>query len=410
MHKRLFHALYVLTCWVIVLPILCLTAICAKIYRSVRSIFVKIKKPKLIWCGAPMHSLSAASDALSVGGYDSFSVATHRTSNNLSGQFDVMLITEQRLWFGLNTVAYIVRCVSLMVSSMFTRDIVHCFFSGGILGHTPLASVEVSLWKFVGCKVIVFPYGTDGFVYAELPDAPWAKALKETYPRSRRVDMKFKRGIKRMSKQADCVIGCMVHTVNLPRVDVWPVLWYPAGKMEASVGLLRSDKTFRVVHPSNHRAIKGTNSLIAAVDNLQRKGLDISLDVIENVTIEESRKRVAKSDVVVDQLLMGYAMTALEGLTSGKIVISGYDNSEIYAPFYKNSYLKECPIIQGSPETIEDVLFNLYMDSAAQENIKQSSLAYIEKRHSNEACVDLFEAIYAKIYWKKNVNLLNLYK
>lgn len=396
-----FHTLYVMGCWVFVFPILILCAVLARLARLFRG----ARKPHLIWAGAPMPSLTTASQALRDRGYDSLTVVNQHTSNNHAGQFDVMLADEVVRVKGLNTPLYLARVIRAFIVSLFTRDILHCFFNGGILGHSPLARVEAFLWKLSGGKLVIFAYGQDGFIYADLPDEDWAKALTQTYPRSESRDLGFARRIKAMARAADCVVGCAVHTVNLPRVDIWPVLWYPAPDLNHITVETRSGETVHVAHPTNHRVIKGTQALITAVERLSASGLSIDLDIIENVSIEQSRARLARADIVVDQLLMGYAMTALEGLALGKPVISGFSEGGIYAPFYEKSYLGECPIVMADPETIERVLGELCRNQAQRATLAKAGTQYLNSYHSPKACADMFEAIYANVWNGQDVNL-----
>lgn len=405
MRDQAFRILYHAFSWLIILPFLFLMSLCARVVR----LYPRRHKPRLLWAGAPMPSLITASNALKMSSFDSLTVVNQRNSNTYNGQFDVMLMSEVRLPKGLNAAAYLLRCVIAFTKSLFTRDILHSFFNGGILGNTTLLRAEAFLWKLSGGKLILFAYGQDGFVYSSLPDEEWANALKSTYPRTPKQDRQFAKRIYRLSKIADCVVGCVVHTVTLPRVDIWPVLWYPAPDLSVNVQKNPSLSTMKIAHPTNHRAIKGTNSLIEAVEDLKSQGLDISLDVIENVDVRASRDRLAQADIVVDQLLMGYAMTALEGLALGKVVISGIDSTDMYKPFYEKSYLQECPIVRANPKNIAEVIKYLYENNEEQESIKQASLSYKKFRHSSEACSNMFNAIYEKIYYNHDVNLSQYY-
>ena len=274
--------------------------------------------------------------------------------------------------------------------------------------------MEAFLWKLSRGKLILFPYGKDAFVYSELPKTEWANALKSTYPRDAKLDEIFSQRIETLSKAADCVVGCIVHTVNLPRVDIWPVLWYPAPNLESLVQVNDGPKgedraTLSIAHPSNHRKIKGTECLVSAVNRLRSEGLDISLDVIEGVDINKSRERLSKADVIVDQLMMGYAMTALEGLALGKVVISGFDHGALYQPFYAKSYLGECPIIPAGPDNIEDILRDLYANPDKCNKLRAAGRAYLAHRHSDKACVKLFETIYKHISNPNPLQLENFY-
>ena len=46
------------------------------------------------------------------------------------------------------------------------------------------------------------------------------------------------------------------------------------------------------------------------------------------------------ADIHVDQLLMGYAMSAIEGLATGLPVLSNLENEQITRVFRRFSYLK----------------------------------------------------------------------
>jgi len=404
--KKVFNSLYYSACWIVLFPFLLLMSICARLFRIVR----KSRKPRLLWAGAPMPSLMTASTAMVNAGYDSISIVNQLTSNNNPKQFDVMLLSKKRVMKGLNTPLYLTRTALSFTQSMFQRDILHSFFTGGILGNTPLIKIEPFLWKLSGGKHIVFPYGQDGFIYSSLPDMPWAKALKTTYPRTNKQDLVYAKRVKKLSKTADCVIGCMVHTACLPRIDVWPTLWYPAPKIDIKTNKKINDSNaLKIAHPTNHRDIKGTDSLIQAVEDLKTEGLNISLDIIEGVDINTSRSRMKQADIVVDQLLMGYAMTALEGMALGKIVISGFDNNALYKPFYENSYLSECPILRASPATIKDILKQLYENPQHHDAIKAATKIYCETYHSEDACVTLFETVYEAIETRNYGMLAKLY-
>jgi len=349
-----------------------------------------------------MPSLATASMAMRRAGYQSASLANQVYSNNVEGQFDHILPLSTRLPLGLNTPAYLARTAGHFIRAMFKVDIYHSFFSGGVLGHTPLQPIELSVVKLAGVKTVVMPYGSDAFVYSDLPDTPWARAIKRVYPRTKDQDRLVKDRIAQIAERADYVVGCIVHTANLPKVDKWTVLWYPPGH-DIKPGPLCDSETsdpLRIAHPSNHRAIKGTDSLIAAVDRLHDQGCNIELDIIEGVTITESRRRMARADIIIDQLLMGYAMTAIEGLAMRKVVVSGFNRTEpLYQPFYDRSYLSQCPIITASPDTIQDVLLKLYNDRNVISVIQSESYDYFQKFHSDAACVALFGDVYAELGW-----------
>ncbi len=85
----------------------------------------------------------------------------------------------------------------------------------------------------------------------------------------------------------------------------------------------RVDGQLRIAHAALSRRRKGTELVVAACDEL---GLD--LDVIENVRHDEVGPRLARADIVVDQLNSGwYGLFAIEAMAYGKPVV-GYLHDE----------------------------------------------------------------------------------
>ena len=385
------------------LPALWLLAVLTKLRRRPRA-------PgdwRLLWAGAPLPSLATASRALSAAGHDSASLATHRTTNTPDGLFDIQLETGAGLP-GFRAIAYCTRAILAFARELRRRDAVHMFFSGGVLNQTPLRDWEPKLWKRAGATLILMPYGSDAFVYHELPDEVWAEEIKATYPRAPALDRQIEKRITRFTELADCVVGAVVHTHTLPRVDAWPVLWYPPGDLPPASEPSAAN-VVRIAHPSNHRRIKGTDQLVEAVERLRARGLPVELDVIEGVDLEASRARLADADIVFDQLHMGYAMTAIEGMAMGRPVLSGINAGPTYAPFHANSYLGEAPIVAVTPETLEAELERLVSDADLRKRLGRAGRDYVARRHSDAATVELFREIYAAIADDDVARLATLY-
>ena len=115
----------------------------------------------------------------------------------------------------------------------------------------------------------------------------------------------------------------------LPRWDaVWPTMlsidtdeWSDPGFGEPA----RDDGTVTVIHAPNHRHVKGTQGLIDAVAELRDEGLDVELELVERRPNPEVLEAMRRADVVAEQFIVGYAMTAIEGMSVGKPVLSALD-------------------------------------------------------------------------------------
>jgi glycosyltransferase involved in cell wall biosynthesis len=373
-----------------------IAALAARLWRVVSR---KIEdRPRLVWAGVPVLSLSNASLAMEQAGYMSISISSARYHTMEEADFDQFVPSSQRYPKGCNSVHTLIRGALIFSKTLFSYDILHGLFNGAILGKTSLVDWEYRLWKLAGGKLVIMPYGGDAFIYAELPDKDWAEALRKVYPRSKREDEHTAWRVKTFSRKADAVVGCIVHDVCLPRSDYLPVLWYPAPlHLPAAAPKFLNPRPVQIVHPTNHRSIKGTDILVAAVSVLEQEGFAVELDVVEKTNHAETLQRLARADIVVDQLLFGYGLTALEGMAMAKPVVTGISKDPMYAHFREHSWLDEAPLISANSKSIIDTLRNLVSNPTQLYELGLAHRSYAETFHSNETTVALFEQIYADI-------------
>ena len=352
---------------------------------------------RLVWAGPPLLSLVTASDAMKSAGYKSWTIANATYDNDVTRRFDQEALFRRRSPYGLNTLLLSCRASMLFCRAMFEADVLHGYFNGAILARTPLAKWEYRLWKAAGNYLVLMAYGSDSFVYRTLPPARWARAVMETYPRTEREDQAVERNVMEGSKLADAVVGCIVHTACLPRVDFNPVLWYPFDPNLEPV-YPKAGRPVRIAHAANHQLIKGTEALEQAVARLVREGQPIELTVLERAKHADVLKAFAAADIVVDQLLFGYALAALEGMALGKVVITGIDNSDLYEPVRRQGLLDNLPIIFSSPEKIYEDLLSLVENAELRSTLGLSTRTYAETVHSSARTVELFSSVYDFIY------------
>lgn len=370
------------------------------------------RKPRLLWASSPIKSLAYMARAMSQAGYKSEVVVLESSPICNKNDFDRVLMPDlpqkkylmPLMWMIVNFRAYL-----FFAKALSSYDIFHFYFDGGVLRRTLLANFELKILKILNKQVVLMPYGSDAFVYDAISDPVWRHVLMAHYPFYGDQAKVIQKRIRKMTMRADVVVGCLVHIVNLPRWDILPLTCYPIDTKAIQPVYPKLEGKVRIAHAPNHRVIKGTEYLEAAIDRLQREGHQIELDIIEKVTNTEALQRISKADILVDQLIFGFALAALEGLALGKIVISGIESAETYKLFRHYSYLNECPIVPATIESIYEVLKKLLNQRESWEEIGQKSRAYVERRHSFAASVKMFEAIYQKIWWKEDVDLINFY-
>lgn len=145
--------------------------------------------------------------------------------------------------------------------------------------------------------------------------------------------------------------------------------------------LPRKEGSLRVGHAPTHRAFKGTDYVLRAVQELQEAGHDIQLDLIEGVSNAAARRRYEEVDVLVDQLLCGwYGGVALEAMALGKPVIA-YLRKEDFTHL-PTELCDQLPIVNADRGTIKDALLHLLqLDSESFTELQVRSRAFVETWH-----------------------------
>ncbi len=81
----------------------------------------------------------------------------------------------------------------------------------------------------------------------------------------------------------------------------------------------------KVAHSPTRKDLKNTDDLLAVVEALGREGLDLRLDLIDNVPNAECLARKQSAHVLFDHMQGYYGVSSLEGLSQGLAVIAGLD-------------------------------------------------------------------------------------
>ena len=133
-----------------------------------------------------------------------------------------------------------------------------------------------------------------------------------------------------------------------------------------------------VAHAPSDRGQKGTDLLLAAIDGLRGEGVNVRLDLIEGVSRAEVIERTARSDVVVDQLNIGwYGGFAVEAMALARPVLCHILEDEPG----DNPMGAELPIVRTSAETLREDLRSVLGDRERRLRLSAESRAFAERRH-----------------------------
>lgn len=113
----------------------------------------------------------------------------------------------------------------------------------------------------------------------------------------------------------------------------------------------------RIAHAPSRKEKKGTDVIIRAIQKIQRR-IPIEFDLIHGVSRSEALERIARSDIVIDQVTpFGmYGVVSIEALYLGKTVLCSIN------PAY---YPADCPIISvaGDGSDLESQLLRTIQDT-----------------------------------------------
>lgn len=293
--------------------------------------------------------------------------------------------------------------------------VLHTSFDGGALQDSACAPIEPSLLRAAGVKTVAITYGGDGAMYSRIRDLSVRHAFQLSYPDAARKEPSVEAKVARWTRDADCIIG-NIH--SLDGHGRWDILVGNA----AQIDLKRvkpittySDRdgrngAVRVLHTPNHRGVKGSEFLLAAVQRLRQEGLQIELVLLERVQNSEVLETMRTVDILAEQfVLQFYGLSGIEGLAAGLPVIANLSMDDYLQVLRRFSYLNECPIVAASVEMLTDVLRRLVTDPALRANLGRAGRQYAEKYHSYAMTRYLFGAIHRSLDGDRSVDLMNLF-
>ena len=353
------------------------------------------------------------SNSLKQIGYESETLMSEFYSINKKEDFD--LYFEDILKISKFRFKYL--CSEYVIFSYILKnyDIIHVPFKGLSLYDKWIKKNEIALFKKFGCKIVVLPYGGDFYQYSQIPDLSLRHVMQVNYPRAAKLEHEIKKNIEDLTIGADAIIAGL-QTPGLGRWDVFP---YNMVSIDIRVSDFNPERyndhngsngVVKIVHSPNHRYIKGTEYLIKAVEQLKNEGLNVELILLERKSNDEVLRILAvEADIMVEQLVSGYGLSGMEGMASGLPVLSNLSDENVTRAFRRYSYLNECPILSTTPENIKGNLEMLITRPDLRKQIGRASRQFLEKYQSNKMIQFVFDKVYDKILYKKDIDLMNMF-
>lgn len=137
----------------------------------------------------------------------------------------------------------------------------------------------------------------------------------------------------------------------------------------------------RILHAPSHRGVKGTDLILAALEELKAQGHAFELLLVEGMSNARAREVYASADVLIDQLFAGwYGGLAVELMALGKPVLAYIREDDLH--FIDPDMRAELPVLQVTPDTVLTALKSMIeMPREDLVALGRRSRAFVERWH-----------------------------
>lgn len=145
----------------------------------------------------------------------------------------------------------------------------------------------------------------------------------------------------------------------------------------------REPGPFRILHAPSNPEIKGTETVIRAVEKLNREDFEAELLLVQNKSHDEAMKIYARADLAVDQLHAGwYGAFAAEAMALGLPVLCYLRQSDLEKYV---SFRDEIPVVNTTEQDLYENLKALIQDKNRLWDLSEKGKSYAFKYHSPRA-------------------------
>ena len=277
----------------------------------------------------------------------------------------------------------------LFLYIIFNYKAIYIYFTGGALRNSRiLCNLEPFLYNFAKVKVVVLPYGMDVQDQRITNNLIYKDAYINDYPDFRFYNLETTQKIQLWQNTADFVLsGCdwikyMFYWDDI-MISHFAIDTEKRNKEIKKSHNFNKSNPLKILHAPNHTNLKGTEFLKRIIDKLKKKGLFISLNIVQGVNNSKMSNFIRNSDIIVDQLIIGwYAYLSIEGMSEGIPVMCYLEEDLIKFYKYKGILKDEIPIININLDNLEKKIEEFYYKPKLIKTIGKKSVDYVKKYHS----------------------------
>jgi glycosyltransferase involved in cell wall biosynthesis len=335
-------------------------------------------RPRSLWGVTPILTLALKARADRQLGFRSRSLVyvTYVTTS----QFDINLRKSYVVAYGLGLLPAFQRFV--LAWALMRYDVFHCFADWGLLdsrSRLQINTEELAAWRAAGKRLYVYAYGADVRTRDKtLALGRWNFCVDCTEPPKYCicVDSAGEENVSQIAKHATAMVSLgdmLVYMPGAKHLNYWPI---DIDRIKPGRPV-RVDGPLRIGHAPNHTHFKGSVYLEQVISRLQAGGHLVEYVKIQGVPNTQVIELFESCDLVADQFIGGaYGYTALEAMALGRPVLSFVRSRDLLdAP-------DECPIINTTPDTLEEVLTWVLNNRAQLAAIGEQGKSYVRRWHS----------------------------
>jgi glycosyl transferase family 1 len=188
-----------------------------------------------------------------------------------------------------------------------------------------------------------------------------------------------------------------------------PELWRPDLSIPPEHRVERRPSELRLYHSvgnadqrvaaGTRQSLKSTHIWFPLAERLRAEGRDVELFYATDIPNRDVRYYQLQSDVVCDMLTFGwFGANVREAMMLGKPAIcylrpSWLEQVREQIP----DYVEELPVVSATPETVHDVVTELFDDEPRRRAIGEAGREFALKWHSSRAAAQVFDEIYSEL-------------
>lgn len=283
----------------------------------------------------------------------------------------------------------------LLAWALWRYDVFHFFYDQGLTSRATRFGVnprELDILRAAGKRVYLYAYGADVRRRAEtLALGKWNFCSEcpdpERFCACSEDNVAIMAGMS-AKVTAPVALGDMLAYVPGARnMHYWPI--DVARVLPAQPPHV--DRPLIVAHAPNHTHFKGSHYLEGTIEKLRGEGYAIDYVKVQGVPNSEVIRLFGEADLVADQFIGGaYGYTALEAMARGKPVMTYVRSPDLVEA------VDECPLINVTPDTLEETLRWCLEHKAALPAIGAQGVAYVRRWHTIEAVAARLARMYAE--------------